>query len=159
MLRAVVSETCSPGDQEEDYSSLLNIIGISVAIGAVGGQLIGHATQLLITGARKRMQARASAATASRHEQVQGEYESAGADAGVAATAVTEPGYEEAVQPTVPLTGAPITFAEILAAAASAATLPGCTTAEAFYIPPVPQPAAEAGDFPPVHWLSELGGS
>ena len=168
MLRAVVSETCSPedhSDEADDYSSLLKIIGISVAIGAVGGQLIGHATQLLITGARKRMQARASSATASTHEQVQGEYESAGADAGVAAAAVTvpgyedesagadagvaaaavtEPGYDEAVRPTAPMTGAPGSFAEVLAAAASAATLPGHTTAEVFYTPPVPEPGSFA---------------
>ena len=189
MMRAVVSETCSPedhSDEADDHSSLLKIIGISVAIGVVGGQLIGHATQLLITGARKKMQARASSATASTHEQVQDEYESAGADAGVAAEAVTLPGYDEAIQPTAPMTGAPGSFAEVLAAAASAATLPGHTTAEVFYTPPVPEPGsfaeviaaaasaatlpgyttAEAFYIPPVpqpasegHWLSELGGS
>jgi hypothetical protein len=45
MLRVVpvAGETCSPGDQEEDYSFLLNVIRISLAIGAVGGQLIGLA--------------------------------------------------------------------------------------------------------------------
>ena len=103
MLRIlpVASETCSPGDQEEEYTSLLHVIGISLAVGTVGGGLIGHAAQQLIAGAKRRMQARTSSATAST--EVQEESESAEADAGEAARlaalrtrAATLP--EEAVQ-------------------------------------------------------------
>ncbi len=103
MLRVVpvASETCSPGDQEEEYTSLLHVIGISLAVGTVGGGLIGHAAQQLIAGAKRRMQARTSSATAST--EVQEESESAEADAGEAARlaalrtrAATLP--EEAVQ-------------------------------------------------------------
>jgi hypothetical protein len=88
MLRVVpvASETCSPGDQEEDYKSLLHVIGISLAVGVVGGKLIGHAMQQLIAGAKRRMQARTSSATAST-----GESESARADVGKAAGAATLP--------------------------------------------------------------------
>jgi hypothetical protein len=136
MLRVVpvAGETCSPGDQEEDYSFLLNVIRISLAIGAVGGQLIGHAVKQFIASAKRRMQARTSSATVSR--EVREESESAGADAGVAAVdpwsdfrAATLPEnttrpYQEAVQPTVPMTGAPTALAESQAAAASSADPP-----------------------------------
>ena len=103
------------------------------------------------------MQARASAATASTNEQVQAlqrNYESAIADAGVAATAETVPRYEyesagadagdvavgsRRVSPA----GAPGSSAEVFTAA-SAVTLPEYTAAETFYSPPRMQLASQA---------------
>jgi hypothetical protein len=59
MIRGVVNETCSdindPENSVEDYASLLKIIGVSLAIGAAGGQLIGRATQALIASVKRRI--------------------------------------------------------------------------------------------------------
>jgi hypothetical protein len=59
MIRGVVNETCSdindPENGVEDYASLLKIIGVSLAIGAAGGQLIGRATQALIASVKSRI--------------------------------------------------------------------------------------------------------